>query len=447
MTDEQPLPDLDAPHAEVLGPRRRTGWAVLAAGGVALVAAVVVAVVVFLNVDPAGVGDATPSPSSDASPEDTLSASQTAGTTVEPSPTATVEPVAGWHEAATFGADGFIDRVGLIARVPGGFIAVGIHFEDFGPLVAGPMEGRVWQSADGRGWQDVTPPDVFTEAYLGQLFVTADGALVLLGSVRESDIGPPTPMAWESADGLAWSSTASPIPDGSPVGVAVGAQGYLALLGDGGLWLSSDGRAWEMVMAGGTDGSYISSVAAGDEGFMAIGTRSAGDVTETYAIASSDGRTWIEATDPPAGAYTVVPRGGDWFATGSMGPPCGSAPRDIPVWSSASGLEWAEIGSIPLRPIPEWTEFECWRVGVGLHAAGRWLLADASAGPACCDNPPTQGTRHISRDGRSWESLSLPGVEDGSPAAGIADAITDGDLLILVGHVDKRAVFWFNEAP
>ena len=195
-------------------------------------------------------------------------------------------------------------------------------------------------------------------------------------------------------------------------------------------------------------GADARSVAAGDDGFVALGIRQGGDLDDTLAIASSDGRTWIEATAPPTGAYAVAARGGDWIATGQVDPPCGAAPSDQPVWSSANGLDWTQLGVLPLRPIPEGTELECWRIGVSLISAdGPWLIAQAIAGPACCDNPPTQGTRHISSDGQSWESLTLPGVEDGSPSAGVTGAIAEGDLLILAGSVNNRAVFWFNEAP
>lgn len=120
---------------------------------------------------------------------------------------------------------------------------------------------------------------------------------------------------------------------------------------------------------------------------------------------------------------------------------------ELLVWTSANGLDWTEAAGVPWHPILEGVVYECWRVGVTFHAAGPQLVASATAGPACCDNPPTHGMRRISSDGNAWEALVLPEVEDGSAETLVTGAIAADDVLILVGHTGKRAAFWFNEAP
>ena len=312
----------------------------------------------------------------------------------------------------TFGVDGGLTFAASVTHGEAGFIAVGTHYPQRPILIVERQEGGVWHSPDGRIWADVTPTDTFVDASLGIVFEAVDGALIAIGGVIERDTGRYTPMAWESVDGRIWSVTPTGFPDGSNVnGLVRSERGYLAIVG-GGLWLSSNGRTWDMVLAGEAGGEGIFSVGAGDDGFVALGSRGVGDATVTYAIASSDGRNWIEATDSPLGSRVVVPRGGDWIASGGQESGCGSEPGDPRVWSSNNGLEWIEIGTIPWRPILV-TGLECWIVGVDLHGAGAWLVASPRQRGACCDQPPTPGPQQISRDGQSWESLPFPPFAEG----------------------------------
>jgi hypothetical protein len=325
--------------------------------------------------------------------------------------------------------------------------------------VAVPQEGRVWHSTDGRLWEDVTPADTFADAFLNDVFTAADDALIAVGSVAEGDIG--RPAAWESADGLGWSPTPWPFSDNASVTeLEAGARGYVALVSAGAeqhVWLSSDGRAWDVVLSAGP-GESLLDIGAGDDGFVVIGLRGEGAAIESFAAASSDGLNWIEATVPPLGASSVAARGGDWVASGRVdsvdilgaggGSGCLADPPDERVWSSANGLEWTEVGTIP------WTgdviEVECWYVDAELHTAGQWLISStrASAGP-CCDIIMTPDEQRVSPDGQSWELLPFPSAdrESGVLGSSVNDAIADGEMLILVGESGLQAAFWFNEAP
>jgi hypothetical protein len=413
------------------------------------VAVVVAALALTLGNRPDGEGAPSASPRTEPSPAAVSTTSQTPSPATDPTDestaSASARPEGGWQEGGIFGIDGGLTFAASITPGGGGFIAVGTHYPQRPILVVEGQEGRVWHSPDGRSWEDVTPTDTFVDASLDIVFAAADGALIALGGVFEGDTGRYTPMAWESLDGRAWSITPSGFPDGSTVSHLVrDGRGYLAIVG-GGLWLSSDGRTWDRVLAGEPAGEGMLSVGAGDEGFVALGSRGVGDATETYAIASSDGRNWIEATDPPLGARVVVPRGGDWIASGRHASGCGTEPGDDRVWSSSDGLEWIEIGTIPWRPILE-TGQECWIVVVDIQAAGSWLVASPSQRGACCDQPPTPGTPQISRDGRAWESLPISATE-GQLGSSVHDAIANGDMLILIGQSNDRAAFWYSEAP
>lgn len=431
------------------------GLGVLAAVGAILL-------VVFLlqpGSDP--VGEAGPSP-----------AVTPALPTAEPAPAAspappestsspTAEPVAGWQEAAAFGAEGTIERAESAARTSDGFIAVGTWYgvadmPHSGPV---PQEGRVWHSADGRSWEDVTPEGTFADAGLSHVYVADDETLIVLGTLHEASEDA-KPMAWESADGRDWSPTSIGLPDHWRVERLVhGARGYLALISvapdifsqaEQGLWLSADGRSWELVRAAAT-GEQLFDIGAGDDGFAATGTR--GEAFEAFTIASSDGRTWIEATTAFGERAPITGQGGDWVAiSGALASE--TRPTEASVWSSANGLEWLEAGSIPLHPVPPEAEGEvvCSDIVADLHSAGPWLIANAAAGYGLCAEGriETYGSQSISRDGRGWEVLPFPAFSfDGAGMRGsqVNAAFVEGETLVLVGHASSRATFWFNEAP
>ena len=178
--------------------------------------------------------------------------------------------------------------------------------------------------------------------------------------------------------------------------------------GEQGLWLSADGRRWELVRAAAA-GEQVFDIGAGDDGFAATGSR--GEHFEPFVIASADGRTWIEATTGLGERAPITEQGGDWVAiSGTF--VSETRPTEAPVWSSANGLDWSEGGSIPLYPVPPETEGEvvCSDMVVDLHSAGPWLVANATAGYGLCSEGriETYGSQSIRLDGRSWEVLPFP---------------------------------------
>ena len=435
--------------------------ALIGLGVVAAIVAVLLAVLV-LQPDPDAVGESSPSPtitptSPNSEPSPTAS---TAPPEATPSPA--TEPVAGWQEGAAFGAEGTIERAESAARTSDGFVAVGTWYgvadmPHSGPV---PQEGRVWLSTDGRSWEDVTPEGTFADAGLNHVYVARDGAIIAIGSIGEGGMDM-TSMAWESADGRGWSETSIGLagPWGVNTRIVRGAKGYLALMSaaadnlsepDRGLWLSADGRSWELVRAAAAAEQFFD-IGAGDDGFAATGNR--GDDNEPFTIASSDGRSWIDATAGLGDQTPIAEQGGDWVAI-SNSFSSEIRPTGAPVWSSANGLDWSESGNIPLYRVPPDSESTegCIDVVIDLHSAGPWLIANATAGYGLCSEGriETYGSQSISRDGQSWEVLPFPAAGfDGEGARGsqVNAAFLEGETLILIGHASSRATFWFNEAP
>ncbi|HEY6608062.1 MAG TPA: hypothetical protein VI277_02600 [Candidatus Limnocylindria bacterium] len=425
----------------------------------------VVAAALLSACQPAGVATPSPSTAASSSADTTSSASPTAAATIEPTQTATAAPAAGWQEGGSFGAEGTIEHAESAVRTADGFIAVGTWYgvaamPHSGPV---PQEGRVWHSADGRSWEDVTPEATFADAGLRHVYVADDGALIVLGMLHEASEDA-IPMAWESANGRDWAQTSIGLTGHWTVErLAHGGGGYLAQIVvapdiysefERGLWFSVDGRSWERVWAesfGSEIGERIIDIGAGDDGFAATGTR--GEDIEPFVIASSDGREWFEATAPPAESGPIAERGGDWVAVGTS---VVSVPRptEATVWSSANGLLWSETGSVPLYPVEPGSGDEgCSDLVVDLHSAGPWLIANATAGYALCAEGRirTYGSQSLSRDGRSWDVLPFPpfAFDEAGAARGsqVNGAFVEGDVLILIGHASSRATFWFNEAP
>ena len=76
---------------------------------------------------------------------------------------------------------------------------------------------------------------------------------------------------------------------------------------------SADGRSWEPALA---DGMGISTVAAGDDGFVAATLqRPIRAGRPLSVVASADGLEWFDAIAFGDGAFLTASRGGDWIAT------------------------------------------------------------------------------------------------------------------------------------
>lgn len=327
------------------------------------------------------------------------------------------------------------DTVGAVVRGGGHYLALGWHYEPSPPIGynGGP---RLWASTDGVAWERIGVPTGLES--LGQavsLVATPTGEFLLFGNSYDDAANVLRPIALRSADGLSWEAIPVELPSGLHVTrVVSGPKGYLLAGrddGPGGLWLSADGIAWRSVhelTPSDTRYEDITDIGAGDDGFVAVGIAGVpSGESAAFALASSDGVTWIRSDDPfptderHAGTALVAPMGGDWVAT------IGWTGASTRFWQSANGLQWQQAGIIdgapPINPV--------------LASAGSQLFYSNTA----TEVPVGQAGGWTSADGVTWTpvDLGLDGV--------LAGAYEDDRGLILVGAVvvsDDRAdaAFW-----
>ena len=405
----------------------------------------------------------SPSPSLPASPTSSPPTSPPAGATGSPAPQASGTAAASrspaaaedlaWRQAGIFGGDGETSA-NAVAGSSFGFVAAGTEYDQRLPNL-GPTpghEGRVWISADGASWDEVTPTDTFNNVSLNHVLTTADGALRVVGTVSEpSDFGTLDSTGtgvWESSDGATWNPVASPFPEASIVSdFAQGARGSIAIVTPMGgssarLWHSADGRAWEGVLdvVGPVD------LDAGDEGFVISGERGELDAPDPYVLASSDGREWIEATALPDRAGQVAALGGDWFLI-TEPPLTGQEEHvDATVWRSANGLEWSQIGSMP-RAVLQLEGGRCYEHLAEAVGAGSWVVVNTGVSYPCSEGGfVTHGTQRITSTGTSWFDLPFPSsLPEAGGGSGVRAGAAGEHRLIVVGQADLKASMWVGE--
>lgn len=297
--------------------------------------------------------DVGPSDPDEASTPSAGEPSASASATASASPPAAV----GWELVLTFGDEGTSEVAREVVHGNAGFLAI---TEQFVSGEGGPrlMRRSMWLSADGRTWEEVDLPSGLADAWLQAVTTTSAGDYVLHFNVLSgADITPVE--AIRSADGRTWEQIETGLPEELQImTIEHGALGSL-LVGQmpspdttiPEAWYSSDGVTWELVHEV-TDGDRWVTVAdagAGDEGFVIVGASAAPDNSshEYFALASADGREWIESRSPFGPEDPdfrpnphVAALGPDWVAV------LPTRDESIQFWSSEDGLAWASAGQI-----------------------------------------------------------------------------------------------------
>ena len=147
-----------------------------------------------------------------------------------------------------------------VARGDDGFVAVGVA----------SGHAAIWTSPDGLAWRRVPDKPMFHQpkssegTYSQQATGVAirDGVIVVVGSANAQDTCPPGiaarfcpgVRAWWSADGRTWSkASVDKAVDGQAFSVTATPHGFLATGPSGGrsclggIWASTNGRAWRCV--------------------------------------------------------------------------------------------------------------------------------------------------------------------------------------------------------
>jgi hypothetical protein len=193
-------------------------------------------------------------------------------------------------------------------------------------------------------------------------------------------------------------------------------------------WRSPDGRSWTLSDPGEGEGTFMTAVASGPSGIVAVGR----DSDDAAAWVSADGGTWRRVASPafvdPAHLRmtAVAAVAGGFLAGGAAGPDIGR--QEARLWSSADGRTWASV------PLPDAVDARV----TGIATGSGTIVAVGTRGT---EREPAGSIAWTSSDGRSWRRV--PPTSD--LAAGLmASVAPDGPGFVAVGAdgEQRAAVVW-----
>ena len=229
----------------------------------------------------------------------------------------------------------------------------------------------VWTSDDAREWSrdDIRPLRSGLGESMAAAVPTSDGLLAVgrLGDGDRSDAVVwrqdgddwkqlrPEAMGGEHEQ---WAFDAASGPGGILVAGGDNAWGEVRAR----LWFSADGETWESVDGGpggpldATGEESVRDVASFGNGFVAVGSRRVGGEQDGVVWLSADGKTWEVVDSPVLGGpgrqeVTAVVDTGAGLVTGGYVAPEGGP--GVPVsWNSPDGRTWAGSAGGVLQPTP-----------------------------------------------------------------------------------------------
>jgi hypothetical protein len=235
-------------------------------------------------------------------------------------------------------------RMTTVVAGPHGFVAGG-----WAGIVNEGGHARFWTSPDGATWTRATVDPGPDDGRVAAI-AAGPGGLVAVGT--SGPVGHPTGSAvWRSTDGQRWTRVTDPaLGAGQIASVAAGGPGYVAVGADltsnaALVWLSTDGRSWDLVPAQdslvyhGLGITMADVVAApGSAGLVAVGHFLFGQqFGQGTAWTSADGHAWTRMPDEPAFGQgepqAVIPDGAGFVSVGTVGAPDNYIPT---VWLSPS---------------------------------------------------------------------------------------------------------------
>ncbi len=263
-------------------------------------------------------------------------------------------------------------------------------------------------SASGPAWEVGAAPGIVNDA------TSVDGAIVAVGSTAPTEASPiGVAAAWTSLDGKTWD--AAPV-DGSAsrmMAVARGPRSFVAVGNDDAsgnrpvVWTSDDGRSWTKVPgstafepAQGCASTSLEDVAAGPDGFVAVGVEWGDCGQHGSAWFSPDGSTWTRAPSATGGNGTrvIIATDAGYIAAGAADATANEGMRAA-FWWSPDGRTWTLA--------PDMVDFH------GAEPAA--LAATASGFLAIGSAIQAQGilpAQWRSSDGQSWERVEAAGLSD-----------------------------------
>ena len=215
----------------------------------------------------------------------------------------------------------------------GGLVAVGcvVDLECTGTAI--------WTSSNGTEWERVTLSREIGAAFLGD--ITASGAvLVAVGTTDRDQPGPPA--IFVSLDAQAWTQADVPSVPMALSSVSAGPEGIVAvgtsLDEDSGspvslVLTSPDGASWTTVTSDTFARADAEDIVVGPDGYLIAGRLRRGDVGIAATWHSTDGRIWLRVVPGPEGNMrsVVMQDGGRLVAVGQVT----DGERSVPgVWIS-----------------------------------------------------------------------------------------------------------------
>jgi hypothetical protein len=245
------------------------------------------------------------------------------------------------------------DLIVALAPYSEGYLAAGyrIGFDFRGGIT--DAEPKIWRSQDGASWESAATTGLPEGGLISGVTAAAD-AVIAIGwegpaalEPLDMPIAEGSPRVWSSADGIEWTDIT---PDGpatffadvapTPAGVAVGGAD------DSGpaIWTLDDG-AWMPLPGSDSDAATVSALTVGPEGEMIALTRSRTDpesLVHVWTVSAEGDWTAIPTGSkrPGAGGWVEV-IGGDLFAgSGFTRTVISNGPE---LWVSQRGAEWIGV--------------------------------------------------------------------------------------------------------
>jgi len=323
-------------------------------------------------------------------------------------------------------------------------------------------EAVLWRSGEGRDWLQIGASDgSFAGSSINSIVVFAGEVLALGTRALEASEGSQmiVPAVWRSATGEEFTLSQDPLSvddvtassGGGFLGAAV-AEGRLVVVGwsggsgtldgegaaRGAVWISEDGSSFISVEdehSFSSTGTVIRDVVrVGDSGLIAVG----GSGGSAVVWQSANGDAWeivSEGSGPADG-------GGAWSADllvsgpngvisyGVFRPDAAEALGDGSLYWSGSG-EWERVdGAVFGGGIPSGVDADA----VGYVAVGEQDIGDGES----------SGSAWVSRDGATWNQLTVEGLSGGVSSAN-AVAVSD-DGVAIVGSAYAQPAIWFRPA-
>jgi hypothetical protein len=322
-----------------------------------------------------------------------------------------------------------------VGDLAGGRTLTGAALTPQGPVVSGRSDdGSAYLTMAGAGDVDLAaiPDVVHPERTVGGVVADA-GRVVAVGSTNGRA------ALWTSADAVTW--TRAKLPASKDTGrqrladAVHGGPGWLAVGGTGShplVLTSGDAVTWQPVAGRTFGGDLVPSAAASGPAYVVVGTQGG---TSAAAWTSADLKTWTRASGAGKDDLTGDRSAPKWMSDVAAGPNGfvavgGQTKNKVSqpaVWTSPDGRRWTLSAAAPA--LPNGTAQGSLTKVV---ARGGALVATGVAGAYAFASVSSDG-------GRTWQPSALPGA---APGTRITAATATSHGFVLAGTAGSDVATW-----